>query len=229
MPTLYIVATPIGNLEDITLRALRILREVDAVLCEDTRVTTKLMQKYDIDKSLISYHAHSDLLKTEKIFDMLKQGKNLALVSDAGTPCISDPGALLVSKVRERFGDKVRIEPIPGACALITALSAVGMPVSDFLFLGFLPHKKGRNKLFQEIKDSKRTVVFYESPHRIIKTLDSLHCALSDSKRIVVARELTKIYEEFILGTAKEILEHLENNIKQNRGEFTVIIRNTIP
>ncbi len=223
MSALFIVATPIGNLEDITLRALRVLGETDVILCEDTRVTSKLLQKYEIKKPLISYHAHSKLAKTEKIFALLKEGKKLALVSDAGTPCISDPGVLLVSRVREKFGDTVKIIPVPGPSALVSALCASGLSSSEFLFLGFLPHKKGRETLFKEIAASKRTIVFYESPHRILKTLGSLE-KFSPEKKIVIARELTKIHEEFISGAASEILAYFETRKDTVRGEFVVMI-----
>ncbi len=226
--TLYIVATPIGNLEDITLRALRILGEVDLVLCEDTRVTKKLLDKYEIKTPTMSYHCHSKLSKVEKIFSLLEEGKNLALVSDAGTPTISDPGVLLVQQIREKFGDAVQIIPIPGASALITALSASGAHSSDFLFLGFLPHKKGRETLFKEIADSKRTVVFYESPHRILKALQSLSEYLvarpPNTRKITIARELTKIHEQIISGSAEELLKYFTDNSDKVRGEFVVIV-----
>jgi len=232
MPTLYIIATPIGNLEDITLRAIRILGEVDAILCEDTRVTSKLLQKYQIQnpldpargKHLISYHSHSKLSKVEKVFELLEEGKDLALVSDAGTPCISDPGVMLVAQVREKFNDEVKIIPIPGPSAVISALSASGLPSSEFLFLGFLPHKKGRETLFKEIAASERTVAFYESPHRILKALESLQ-KFAPEKKIVIARELTKIYEEFVSGTATELLAHFEAHQDTIRGEFVVLVR----
>lgn len=234
MPTLYIIATPIGNLEDITLRALRVLKEVDVILCEDTRTTQKLLQKYEITTPTLSYHSHSGLAKVEKIFELLEQGKNLALVSDAGTPTISDPGVLLVSQIREHFkvgplGSPrsdlgVSIVPIPGPSAVIAALSASGLPSSDFLFLGFLPHKKGRETLFKEIALSKRTTVFYESPHRILKTLESLKKHLSDERLIVLARELTKIYEEMVTGTAQELLQYFEKNKDKVKGEFVVMV-----
>lgn len=223
MSTLYIIATPIGNLEDITLRAIRVLGEVDAILCEDTRVTAKLLQKYEIKKPLISYHAHSKLAKSEKIFALLEEGKNLALVSDAGTPCISDPGVMLVAEVRGKFKEEVKIIPIPGPSALVSALSASGLPSSEFLFLGFLPHKKGRETLFKEIAESERTVAFYESPHRIVKTLQSLQ-KFAPEKKVVIARELTKIYEEFISGTATELLSHFEAHQEAVRGEFVVMV-----
>lgn len=223
MTTLFIIATPIGNLEDITLRALRILKEADTILCEDTRVTKKLLARYDIRTPTLSYHAHSKLSKVEHIFALLEEGKNLALVSDAGTPAISDPGVLLVAKVRERFKDEVAVVPIPGASAGIAALSASGLPSSDFLFLGFLPHKKGRETLFREIAASKRTVVFYESPHRILKTLASCAQHMPD-RHIILARELTKLYEEFLSGTARELEARFALRPDTVRGEFVVLV-----
>jgi 16S rRNA (cytidine1402-2'-O)-methyltransferase len=223
MATLYIVATPIGNLEDITLRAIRVLKEADVVLCEDTRMTKRLLDKYEIDTPTMSYHAQSKLSKVEKIFELLEDGKNLALVSDAGTPTISDPGVLLVSQVKEKFKNEVMIVPIPGVSAVISALSASGVPSSEFLFLGFLPHKKGRETLFKEISEAKRTVVFYESPHRIIKTLESLAGHIPERK-VVIARELTKIHEEFPEGLPAELLEYFNKNKEKIRGEFVVIV-----
>lgn len=223
MATLYIVATPIGNLEDITLRALRVLREVDTVLCEDTRVTKKLLQKYEIDTPTMSYHAHSTLTKADKIIALLEEGKDLALVSDAGTPTISDPGVLLVQQVRNHFSGDVRIEPIPGPSALVVALSASGVSSAEFVFLGFLPHKKGRETLFKEIAETKRAVVFYESTHRILKALASL-AEYVPMRRIVLARELTKIHEEFLAGTATELAEILESNPQKQKGEFVVVV-----
>jgi len=224
MPTLYIIATPIGNLEDITLRALRVLGEVDMVLCEDTRVTKKLLNKYEIDVLTMSYHSHSKLSKVEKIFALLEEGKDLALVSDAGTPTISDPGVLLVSQVKEKFGEDVKIVPLPGPSAVVTALSASGLSSSDFLFLGFLPHKKGRETLFKEISESKRTVVFYESPHRILKALSSLKDHLDNERKVVIARELTKIHEQIISGTPEELITYFDENPDKVRGEFVVIV-----
>jgi 16S rRNA (cytidine1402-2'-O)-methyltransferase len=222
MSKFYIIATPIGNMGDITLRALETLKSVDLILCEDTRETKKILDKYGINKPTMSYHAQSKLSKTDKIFELLEEGKNLALVSDAGTPGISDPGALLVSKIKEEFKD-VDVVPIPGATALVTALSASGLPIHEFTFLGFLPHKKGRETLFKEITQTKRTMVFYESPHRILKTLESL-VKFCPNKKVCVARELTKIYEEFKTGTPEEILEYFNKNKEKQRGEFTVIV-----
>ena len=221
--TLYIVATPIGNLEDITIRALRILKEVNCILCEDTRTTKKLLNKYDIHTKTMSYHAHSTSTKESVIIDMLKDGKNLALVSDAGTPCISDPGVMLVAHTREVLGVEARIVPIPGPSALISSLSASGVSVSEFVFLGFLPHKKGRDTLFKEISSSKRVIVFYESTHRILKTLASLH-EYTPNCEVTIARELTKIYEEFIKGTPSEVIGYLTMNKEKQRGEFVVIV-----
>lgn len=224
MTTLYIVGTPIGNLEDITLRALRVLKEVDLVLCEDTRVTKRLLSKYGIATPTMSYHAQSKLSKTEKIFALLEEGKNLALVSDAGTPCISDPGSLLVTQVLEKFGDAVSVIPIPGPSALVTALATAGISVAEFTFLGFLPHKKGRETLFKEIAESKRVMVFYESTHRIEKALESLQKFCGSERHIIVARELTKIYEEFARGTVAQVRAHFVKNPDRVRGEFVVIV-----
>jgi len=223
MSKFYIVATPIGNLGDITFRAISTLKSVDLILCEDTRETKKILEKYSISKPTMSYHAQSRLSKTDKIFELLEVGKNLALVSDAGTPGISDPGAMLISKIKNNFNHSVEVIPIPGPTALITALSASGLPTHEFTFLGFLPHKKNRETLFKEIALAKRTMVFYESPHRILKTLESLVKFCPD-KKVCVARELTKIYEEFKNGTPTQILEYFQNNKEKQRGEFVVIV-----
>ncbi len=222
MAKFYVVATPIGNMGDITLRALETLKSVDLVLCEDTRETGKILHKYEIKKPTMSYHAQSKLAKTDKIFELLKEGQNLALVSDAGTPGISDPGAMLISKIKEELPE-VEVIPIPGASAVITALSASGLPTHEFTFLGFLPHKKGRETLFKEIAESKRTMVFYESPHRILKTLEALE-KFAPNKKVCIARELTKIYEEIKTGNAKELLEYLTQNPIKQKGEFTVLV-----
>lgn len=228
MATLFIIGTPIGNLEDITVRALRLLKEVDLILCEDTRVTKRLLAKYEITTPTMSYHAQSKLAKADKILALLEEGKNLALVSDAGTPCISDPGMLLVSqvlalKVSGQLSN-IQIVPIPGPSALITALSASGISVAEFTFLGFLPHKKGRETLFKEIAESKRVMAFYESPHRIEKSLESLEKFCEADRGVIVARELTKIYEEFVRGTVAEARAHFAKNPDRVRGEFVVIV-----
>jgi len=228
MSNLYIVATPIGNLEDITLRALRVFKEVDFVLCEDTRVTKKLLDKYEINTPTISYHSFSGKNKTDQVLDLLVQGKNLALVSDAGTPTVSDPGFQLVKEVRKKFGQFVKIIPLPGASALTTALSVSGLSADQFLFLGFLPHKKGKQTLLKEIAISKRTVVFYESPHRVLKTLEALKKQLEETKqenkKITVVKELTKIYEETISGTISEILFFFVEYPEKIKGEFVFVI-----
>jgi len=222
MSMLYVVATPIGNLEDMTLRAIRILGEVDFILCEDTRVTRKLLSHYDIKTPTISYHANSKINKMEKILELLNEGKNLALVSDAGTPAISDPGVQLVEEIRNKLPD-VKVLSVPGASALTAAISVAGVPSARFEFLGFLPHKKGRETLFSEISESEKTFVFYESPHRIIKTLESLakHCP---EKNITIAREITKIYETLTCGKPAEVLQHYDENKEEVRGEFVVIV-----
>jgi 16S rRNA (cytidine1402-2'-O)-methyltransferase len=222
MQKFYVVATPIGNLEDITYRAVRILSEVDLILCEDTRVTLNLLNKYNIKNSTMSYHSQSKIGKIDKILELISEGKTLALVSDAGTPTISDPGSILVSKIREAFPD-IEIIAIPGASALISALSISGLPASEFTFLGFLPHKKGRETLFKEIAVMERTVVFYESPHRIMKTLDSLKKYVGERK-VVVARELSKIYEQIVSGSAVEVEKYFLENTDKIRGEFVVLV-----
>ncbi|MBI5139050.1 16S rRNA (cytidine(1402)-2'-O)-methyltransferase [Candidatus Nomurabacteria bacterium] len=225
MSKFYVVATPIGNMEDVTFRAIATLKNVDLILCEDTRETKKILNKYGITTPTLSYHAQSKLSKTDKIFELLEEGKSLALVSDAGTPGISDPGALLVSQIKNHpnLRYSVDVVPIPGPTALITALSASGLPIHEFTFLGFLPHKKGRETLFKEIAKSERTMVFYESPHRILKTLESLE-KFCPKKKVCLARELTKIYEEFKTGSPADLLKYLKENIIKQKGEFTVIV-----
>ena len=220
---LSIVATPIGNLSDITLRALETLKAADLILAEDTRVTKKLLERYGIEKPLLSYHQHSGKEKATHIRALLAEGKHLALVTDAGTPGISDPGGILVSEARKQ-GLGTTIESIPGPSALTSALSIAGVPADSFLFLGFLPHKKGRETLFREIAGEKRTVVFYESSHRILKTLESLTEKLTAEHKVTIARELTKIHEEGRGGTPQEILEHYQNHPDKIRGEFTVLV-----
>ena len=220
MPNLYIIATPIGNLEDITLRALRVIKEVDLILCEDTRHTKRLLDKYEIIVQTMSYHQHSKISKIDKIVGLLESGKDLALVSDAGTPGISDPGNKLVEYLVENKID-VNIIPIPGPSAVVSALSVSGFPTDNFIFLGFVPHKKGRQTFFKNLAEEKRTVVFYESPHRIMKTLESLKEYIPE-KEIVVCRELTKIYETIYRGKPKEITKKITP--EQVKGEFVLVI-----
>ena len=225
MSKFYIVATPIGNLGDITLRAIETLKNVDLILCEDTRETKKILEKYNIDTATLSFHAQSKDSKVEQILKLLEEEKNLALVTDAGTPGISDPGTELISRIKNNpnLRDSVDVIPIPGPTALIAALSASGLPTHEFTFLGFLPHKKGRETLFKEIAKSKRTIVFYESPHRILKTLESLF-KFCPEKKVCIARELTKIYEEFKTSKPRDVLEYLLQNPEKQKGEFTVIV-----
>jgi 16S rRNA (cytidine1402-2'-O)-methyltransferase len=221
MANLYIVATPIGNLEDISLRALRILKEVDLILCEDTRVTKKLLDRYQIQKPLLSYHQHSKLQKIDYIISLLKEGKNLALVSDSGTPGVSDPGNKLVNEVVKWLSDRVKIVPIPGPSALTCAASISGFPMDRFLFLGFLPKKKKRKEILKEILESKYPVIFYDSPYRIIKTLKELG-SMNKELEIVVARELTKKFETIYRGKIEEVIKKIETG--PIKGEFVIVI-----
>jgi len=221
MATLYIVATPIGNLEDITFRALRVLMEADLILCEDTRVTKKLLAHFNIKKPLLSYHQHSRLSRINEIVNYLKEGKNVALVSDAGTPGIQDPAGKLIVEVEAQLKGAVKIVPVPGPSALITLASVAGLNMDKFIFLGFLPTKKGREKIFKEIKLMKQPVIFFESPHRILKTLRSL-AEVVPNKYLVVGRELTKVFETIYRGRAEDILAQLKDS--QVRGEFLVIV-----
>jgi 16S rRNA (cytidine1402-2'-O)-methyltransferase len=220
---LYIVATPIGNLSDMTFRAVEILKSVDCILCEDTRTTKKLLDHYTIQNKTMSFHTHSGLAKVSEIKEMIRQGRSLALVSDAGTPCISDPGVMLVAELKKEFGNEVVISPIPGASALISALSASGLPAHEFIWKGFVPHKKGREKFFTEIKETSTTVIFYESVHRVMKTLESLTQSIP-TRTIVVAREITKLFEEFKQGTPGEILDYYKTHPEKLKGEFVIMV-----
>jgi len=225
MSNLYIVSTPIGNLEDITKRALRILSEVDLILCEDTRVTKKLLDRYQIKTPTLSYHQHSKLKKVDYILDLLKQNKNLALVSDAGTPGISDPGNKLISAIITSPGLVVKIVPLPGPSAVTAAASISGFPMDKFIFLGFPPTKKKRKKFFEEIVNSKYSVIFYESPYRIIKSLKELGLEAKTynlKPKIVVCRELTKKFETIYRGTTGEVVKKVEKD--KIKGEFVVVV-----
>ena len=218
--TLYVVATPIGNLEDISLRAIRILGEVDLIACEDTRHTRKLLDRYGISKPLVSYHEHNEQPRAAELLSDLQAGKNIALVSDAGTPLIADPGYRLVEQAREQG---VTVTPVPGPCALIAALSASGLATDSFLFHGFLPPKQGqRRKLLTELKTLEATLIFYEAPHRILETLEDIAATLGQ-RRVVLARELTKIHEEFLRGTPAELRSALAER-PSVKGEITVMV-----
>lgn len=224
MGTLSVVATPIGNLADITLRALETLKSADVIACEDTRVTAKLLTRYEIQKPLLIFHAQSGTHATTRILQLLGEGKHVALVTDAGTPGVSDPGNELVRAVRDRLAGTVTVEAIPGPAALTAALSIAGMPTHEFTFLGFLPHKKGRQTLFAEIADASRAMVFYESPHRIEKALQSLTEVLTADRKVSVLRELTKMHESVVEGTAAEVAAYFKAHPDQVRGEFVVIV-----
>ncbi|MFA7381540.1 MAG: 16S rRNA (cytidine(1402)-2'-O)-methyltransferase [Bacteroidia bacterium] len=216
---LYIVPTPIGNLEDITLRALRILKEVDIILAEDTRTSGNLLKHFEIDNKLMSYHQHNEHGVLPKMISLLQEGKNLALVTDAGTPGISDPGYLLI---RECVRHNLPIEPLPGATAFVPALLKSGFPCDEFVYIGFLPQKKGRQTAVQKIAEDERTTVMYESPHRLIKLLEQLLEFCDAERKISISRELTKKFEETINGTVTEVLQHFLQH--EPRGEFVVVV-----
>jgi 16S rRNA (cytidine1402-2'-O)-methyltransferase len=220
-PSLYLVATPIGNLEDITLRALRVLKEVDLIACEDTRQTLKLLSHYGIQTRLVSYHEHNEMTKAAELVVDLEGGAKIALVTDAGMPGISDPGFRLIALAIRHH---VPVVPIPGASAFLAALVASGLPTDSFRFSGFLPSKSGqRRKLLESVKDSPRTQVFYEAPHRLLETLEDLIVILGSDRHIVVAREVTKLHEEFLRGRAGEILEQFKSR-GSVKGEITLLI-----
>ena len=223
MGKLFIVATPIGNLQDITFRAIDILKSVDIIFCEDTRVTRKLLERYNIKNNIDSYHQHSKDSKVNKIINLLKQNKNIAYVSDAGTPGISDPIGKLVKAIVKEFPDEEIVESIPGASALTVALSLSGFNTDNFLFLGFLPHKKGKETLLKEIINSKHVIAFFESVYRIIKTLEKLkNLGFQKDRKLVVCRELTKKFETIYRGNLEQVINDLKND--KVKGEFVVII-----
>lgn len=214
---LYIVATPIGNLEDITLRAIRILKQVDLIAAEDTRHTLKLLNHLEISKPLISYHRHNEEIKCNTLINELEKGKNIALVSDAGTPGICDPGEEIIKKCIEK---NIQVVPIPGACALINSLICSGISTQEFVFLGFLPlNKKTRKIKLEEIRDSNKTIIIYEAPHKLKTTLNDLKEVITDRK-IVLAREITKIHEEFL----RDNIDNLIKNTENIKGEIVIII-----
>lgn len=217
----FVVATPIGNLDDITLRALETLKRADIVLCEDTRVTQKLLNHFKINAKTASFHQHSKLSKIKSIKDMLRQGKEVALVTDAGTPGISDPGGKLVEALVNEFGSEITIIPVPGPSAVTAILSVSGLPADKFVFMGFPPHKKGRQKFWQELAEQKNTAVFYESTHRIIKSLEELSAVLGNRK-IIVGRELTKKFETIYRGTAARVMSEIKQS--SSKGEFVVAV-----
>ncbi|CAG0994416.1 MAG: 16S rRNA (cytidine(1402)-2'-O)-methyltransferase [Bacteroidetes bacterium] len=220
MPKLYIVPTPIGNLQDITLRALDVLKMADVILAEDTRQSSKLLQHYTIQKPLISFHQHNEHKNLNHIIQKLKAGETLALISDAGTPGISDPAFLLV---RECIKENIEVECLPGATAFVPALINSGLPCERFCFEGFLPHKKGRSSRLLALKEETRTILFYESPYRILKTLEQLIEVFGEDRQASISRELTKLHEETVRGTLRELLDYFKS--KEIKGEFVIVVQ----
>lgn len=219
MGKLYIVPTPIGNLEDITLRALRILQEVDIILAEDTRTSKKLLQHYVINTPMLSYHKFNEHQNLQNFIKQLKEGKQIALISDAGTPAIADPGFLLV---RECILENIPVESLPGATAFVPALINSGFPNDRFVFEGFLPDKKGRNTRLQNLKEETKTMIFYVSPHKLTKTLNEFITLFGSSRKVSISRELTKIYEETVRGELSEVLDYFTEHTP--KGEFVLIL-----
>ena len=216
---LYIVPTPVGNMEDMTFRAIRILREADVILAEDTRTSSILLHHYEIKNQLLSHHKFNEHQTAKHIVERLLAGQTIALISDAGTPGISDPGFLLV---RECIRAGVEVQALPGATAFVPALVSSGLPCDKFCFEGFLPQKKGRQKRLNELKDEKRTMIFYESPYRIVKALQQFIEIFGDERQISVCREISKVHEESVRGTLKEVLEHFTEH--EPKGEFVMIL-----
>jgi len=216
---LYIVPTPIGNLEDMTLRAIKVLNEVDTILAEDTRTSGKLLKHFDISTQMQSHHMHNEHKMVNRLVERLKSGESMALISDAGTPAISDPGFLLT---RACIENNIEVECLPGATAFVPALVNSGLPNDKFVFEGFLPIKKGRQTRLEMLAEESRTMIFYESPHKLIKTLTQFAKYFGEDRKVSVSRELTKLYEETIRGTVKEVLTHFEN--KTPKGEFVLIV-----
>ncbi len=220
---LILVPTPIGNMEDITYRAVRVLKESDLVLAEDTRNTGMLLKKLNIKAKLKSYHAFNEHKVVSQIVSIIRQGDNISLVTDAGTPAISDPGFLIVKTC---IDSKISVECLPGPTALIPALAVSGLPCDKFVFEGFLPHKKGRIKRLEALKDENRTMVFYESPYRIIKTLEQFMTYFGNNRKVAVSRELSKVYEETLRGTLSDVLDHF--SIHPPKGEFVIIVEGAV-
>ncbi len=222
---LYIVATPIGNLEDITLRAIRVLKEADLIACEDTRVTGQMLKHFEIKKPLVSYFQHSKLSKIEYIIDELKSGKNIALVTDAGTPGISDPGQELIARIKNVESD-ILVIPVPGPSALAAAASVSGLIEKEFFFAGFLPKKKGRQTKFKQLKSLDCPIVIYESAMRIERTLGDIKAYLGDDTKVFIAREITKMFEEYWGGSVIDVISGLKSH--QLKGELVLIVKRVI-
>lgn len=225
--TLYIVATPIGNLDDLSPRAARVLARADVIAAEDTRHSGRLLQHLGIQKKMIALHDHNERARASSILDELDAGRDVALISDAGTPLISDPGYVLVREARRRG---LAVSPIPGACAFVSALSAAGLPTDRFLFVGFLPAKRGgRRSALESLCAETATLVFYESPHRIVDTVEDLVEVFGEQREIVLGRELTKTFETFYSGTAQDVLQNLVADPNGSRGEFVVMVHGAAP
>ena len=221
MSKLFIVPTPVGNLEDITLRAIRVLKEADLILAEDTRQTKKLLNHFQIQKQLLSYHKFNEQKTVESVIEKIKSGMNIALVSDGGTPGISDPGHILIAAC---INENITVECLPGATAFVPALVNSGFATDEFVFIGFLPHKKGRQTKLKEIALIEKTIILYESPFRIVKLLEELKQHIGSERRISASREISKIFEETVRGTSVELLLHFKK--KEPRGEFVLLIEN---
>jgi 16S rRNA (cytidine1402-2'-O)-methyltransferase len=224
--TFYIVGTPIGNLEDMTFRAVRILKSVDLILCEDVSNAQKILKYFEINTKCTNYFAKSRLTKIDEIISSLSEGKNIALISDAGMPTISDPGSLLIKKIYEakKENNEIGVKVVPGPTALTSSFSLSGLSGNEFVFFGFLPHKKGRETIFKEILNNERVSIFYESVHRFMKVIDSLDKILTIDREVVVCRELTKIHEQVVRGNIKEVKEYFLKNKDKIRGEFVVLV-----
>ena len=220
MSKLYIVPTPIGNLKDITFRAIETLKNVDLILAEDTRISSKLLNHYEIQTPMISYHMHNEHKVLKSIIEKLQSGINIAIISDAGTPAISDPGFLLV---RECVGNQIEVDCLPGATALIPALVNSGFPNDKFVFEGFLPVKKGRQARFKQLAAEQRTIIIYESPHKLLKTLKDISSYMCPETHLSISREISKLFEETLRGTSKELEEHFTKN--KPKGEIVIIIQ----
>ena len=221
---LYLVPTPIGNLEDITLRAIRVLKEADIILAEDTRTSAPLLKHFGIEKKVYAHHQHNEHQSSNEIVRLLKEGKNIALISDAGTPAISDPGFFLV---REALKNELNVECLPGPTAFVPALVNSGFPTDRFCFEGFLPLKKGRQTRYKQLASEERTIILYESPHRFVKTLEEMTTYFGSERQISVSRELTKLFEETVRGTVEEVKVYFENH--PAKGEFVICIAGYSP
>lgn len=222
----YIVGTPIGNLEDMTFRAVETLKKVDLILCEDVSNAQKILKRFEIDTKCTNYFANSRITKIDEIISKLEEGQSLALISDAGMPTISDPGSLLIKKIYEakKDFDEIKIKVIPGPTALASAFSLSGLTGNEFVFFGFLPHKKGRETIFKEVLNNERVSIFYESVHRFGKALESLEKLLSEDREVVVCREITKLHEQVVKGNIKEVKEYFAKNKDKVRGEFVILV-----